>query len=77
MEGNLKFGVIFGGNHAAVTTEGAVTITTPGEVFHLEKSLPNMMINNVVWGLVVPSPLSYYCRNKVCAMGWPFQGLGF
>jgi len=50
MEGNLKFGVIFGGNHAAVTTEGVVTITTPDDVYHLEKSLPNMMINNVVWG---------------------------
>jgi hypothetical protein len=27
-----------------------VTITTPDEVLHLEKSFPNMMINNVVWG---------------------------
>jgi len=50
MEGNLKFGVTFGGNSASVTTEGVVTITTPHETFHLEKSLPNMMINNIVMG---------------------------
>lgn len=51
MEGNLKFGVQFGGNHATVTTSGPVTIKTGVDTFSLDKSIPNMLIQNVVWGV--------------------------
>eukprot|EP01127_Copromyxa_protea_P008801 TRINITY_DN2027_c0_g1_i1.p1 TRINITY_DN2027_c0_g1~~TRINITY_DN2027_c0_g1_i1.p1 ORF type:complete len:420 (+),score=109.72 TRINITY_DN2027_c0_g1_i1:23-1261(+) len=51
VEGNLKFGVKFGGNHAAVTTAGPVKIKTQFGTFHLDKSVPNMIVQNVVWGV--------------------------
>lgn len=50
MEGNLKFGVQFGGNHASVTTSGPVTIKTGTETYKVDKSVPNMIVQNVVWG---------------------------
>jgi len=50
MEGNLKFGVQFGGNYASVTTAGPVSIKTAKDHFTLDKSIPNMVIQNVVWG---------------------------
>lgn len=51
MEGNLKFGVKFGGNHAAITTAGPVTIKTGVDTFQLDKCIPNMIVQNVVWGV--------------------------
>jgi len=51
MEGNLKFGVQFGGNHAAVTTAGPVTVKTATDTYTLDKSVPNMVVQNVVWGV--------------------------
>lgn len=50
MEGNLKFGVRFGGNNAAITTAGPVTIKTAIDTFQLDKCIPNMTVQNVVWG---------------------------
>eukprot|EP01126_Amoeba_proteus_P039364 TRINITY_DN4146_c0_g1_i3.p1 TRINITY_DN4146_c0_g1~~TRINITY_DN4146_c0_g1_i3.p1 ORF type:complete len:429 (-),score=95.12 TRINITY_DN4146_c0_g1_i3:423-1709(-) len=51
MHGNLKFNVRFGGNYAAVTTAGAVIINSGQETFTLDKSIPNMIIQNIVWGV--------------------------
>lgn len=51
MQGNLKFGVQFGGNHASVTTAGLVTIKTGTDTYCLDKCVPNMIIQNVVWGV--------------------------
>jgi len=50
MEGNLKFSVKFGGNYATITTAGPVTIKTEHDTFLLDKCIPNMHIQNVVWG---------------------------
>jgi len=50
MEGNLKFGVQFGGNYAGVTTAGPVSVKTAIDSYTLDKCIPNMVIQNVVWG---------------------------
>lgn len=50
--GNISFNVKFGGNYVNVVTEGptAVTVEDRLETYELSKSLPDMMIKNVVWG---------------------------
>eukprot|EP01124_Arcella_intermedia_P001365 TRINITY_DN1073_c0_g1_i2.p1 TRINITY_DN1073_c0_g1~~TRINITY_DN1073_c0_g1_i2.p1 ORF type:complete len:434 (+),score=69.82 TRINITY_DN1073_c0_g1_i2:45-1346(+) len=48
--GAVTFKVGFGSNCASVTTGGEVTITTPHGDFKMTKCVPDMMVNNVIWG---------------------------
>lgn len=48
--GDVTFQVGFGTNCATVITGGGVTIHTSKEKFTMTKCMPDMMVNNVVWG---------------------------
>ena len=49
---NCSFSVKFGGNSATVVTSGPaeVRLGSIDETYHLTKTVPDMVINNVVWG---------------------------
>jgi len=48
--GAVTFKVGFGSNCASVTTGGEVMIHTGEESYTMTKSVPDMMVNNVIWG---------------------------
>eukprot|EP01123_Difflugia_compressa_P012585 TRINITY_DN543_c2_g1_i1.p1 TRINITY_DN543_c2_g1~~TRINITY_DN543_c2_g1_i1.p1 ORF type:complete len:439 (+),score=74.10 TRINITY_DN543_c2_g1_i1:120-1436(+) len=48
--GAITFKVGFGSNCASVTTGGEVTIHTGQETYTMTKCVPDMMVNNVIWG---------------------------
>jgi len=48
--GDVTFKVGFGSNCASVSTGGEVTIHTSGEHYKMTKCVPDMMVNNVIWG---------------------------
>eukprot|EP01124_Arcella_intermedia_P001366 TRINITY_DN1073_c0_g1_i3.p1 TRINITY_DN1073_c0_g1~~TRINITY_DN1073_c0_g1_i3.p1 ORF type:complete len:431 (+),score=79.91 TRINITY_DN1073_c0_g1_i3:55-1347(+) len=48
--GAVTFKVGFGSNCASVTTGGEVIIHTTDEKYIMDKCVPDMMVNNVVWG---------------------------
>jgi len=50
MWGNLIFRVAFGTNYASVNTSGLGRIYVGGETYEISKSIPDMVIRNVVWG---------------------------
>jgi len=48
---NCSFSVSFGGNSATVVTSGAGEVRLgSGEIYRMSKVVPDMVINNVVWG---------------------------
>jgi hypothetical protein len=48
---NCSFSVSFGGNSATVVTSGAGEVRLgSGEIYYMSKVVPDMVINNVVWG---------------------------
>lgn len=49
LSSNTSFGVKFGRNYVAVTTSGAVNLTTPLDTYEANK-LPDLKINNVIKG---------------------------
>jgi hypothetical protein len=74
---NCSFSVSFGGNSATVGTSGAgeVRLAT-GEVYRMSKVVPDMVINNVVWGtkyimwngsLTIECPDSGYMAVITCS----------
>jgi len=50
VQGDVTFSVGFGSNYASVNTAGHVKITTNKETYVMSKVMPNMMVNNVIWG---------------------------
>jgi len=50
ISGSVTFQVGFGTNCASVMTGGKVTIETNKEKYTMTKCMPDMMVNNVVWG---------------------------
>jgi len=48
--GDVTFKVGFGSNCASVSTGGEVTIHTRQEHYTMTKCVPDMMVNNVIWG---------------------------
>jgi len=48
--GAVTFKVGFGSNCASVLTGGEVTIHTGDETYTMTKCVPDMMVNNVIWG---------------------------
>jgi len=51
IQGDVTFSVGFGSNYASVNTAGHVTIKTSKEHYCMSKVMPNMMVNNVIWGV--------------------------
>jgi len=50
ISGDVTFKVGFGSNCASVTTGGEVFIHTGDETYKMSKCVPDMMVNNVIWG---------------------------
>jgi len=50
LSGQVTFRVAFGTNYASVNTGGEIVIQTAKEKYQMSKCMPNMMVNNVIWG---------------------------
>lgn len=49
-DGNISFTIKFGGNSASCESKGATRLNVAGEIYHISKGMPDILLTNVVIG---------------------------